>query len=134
MERGRCKWYWDEYGERRLGWRPGRIERPAGRFRQTGWAKPINGWRYYFSSRCRNRQRQRCAEHAGATWSRLSAADRPDRPCWRIITLKNRLFASVFFAKDFMQDCSILFAGSRAGIAGGRDGWVKRSALEPMPQ
>jgi len=48
MERGRCKWYWEEYGECRLGWRPGRTARPAGRFRQAGWAEPINGWRYYF--------------------------------------------------------------------------------------
>src|ERR1700730_11774970 len=63
----------------------------------------------------------------------MSASSRRGRafvidPFREIIIFKNRLFMSVFFAKDFMQD-RVLFVGSRVGIAGGRDGWVKRSAF-----
>lgn len=131
MERGRCKWYWDEYGERRLDWRAGYMGQPAGRLRQTGWAEAINGGRYYFSSRRGNRPWQRRAENAGATWSRLSVAARPHGPRRQLVTLKNRLFASVFLRK---YSCGIAASYSSAAelalreafMGGSRDPLLRR--------
>jgi hypothetical protein len=116
MRRGRRIWYWDEYGERRLGWRRGSMGAPAGRSCHTSWAEPCNGGRYYFSSRRRNSPWRRCAETVGAAWSRLSLADRPPGPCRQIISLKNRLFGSVFLRKTLCRIAASYLSAAESAL------------------